>query len=97
MAGTGGGHILEQFTPVFEGAVAGHDGGAGLVAAHDALEEILAGVLGQLLLSRESRARPVFQLRPSHKHTGFLSAIPRRPTTIGLLSDQNVHIIFTNL
>ena len=44
---TGGGHVLQKFAPVLERSVAGHDRGARLVAAHDDLEQILAGVLGQ--------------------------------------------------
>ena len=47
--GAGGGDVLEELAPVFEGTVTGHDGGAGLVASHDDFEEVLAGVLGQLL------------------------------------------------
>jgi hypothetical protein len=47
--GAGGGNVLEQLAPVFERAVAGHDGGAGFVAAHDDFQEVLAGVFGELL------------------------------------------------
>lgn len=45
--GAGGGNVLQEFAPVLQRPVAGHDGGAGLVAAHDDLQQILAGVLGQ--------------------------------------------------
>ena len=45
--GPRGGDVLEEFSPVLERAVAGHDGGAGFVAAHDDLEQVLPGVLGQ--------------------------------------------------
>lgn len=47
--GTGGGDIVEQFAPVFQRRVAGHDRGGRFVAAHDHFEQILAGVLGELL------------------------------------------------
>ena len=45
--GAGGGHVLKQLAPVLERTVAGHDRGARFVAAHDDLEQILAGVLRQ--------------------------------------------------
>lgn len=49
--GPGGRNVLKQFAPVFEGTVAGHDGGAGFVAAHYDFQQILSGMLGQLLQS----------------------------------------------
>lgn len=47
--GAGGGHIAEEFAPVFDGAVGGHEGGAGFVAAEDDLQEDLAAFGGQVL------------------------------------------------
>ena len=41
------GHVAQQLAPVLDGAVAGHDGGAVLVAAHDYFQEVFAGVFGQ--------------------------------------------------
>jgi hypothetical protein len=49
--GGGGGHIADELTPILEGAVGGHEGGAVFVAAHDDLQQVLTGVLGQLLQS----------------------------------------------
>jgi hypothetical protein len=47
--GCGAGHVAEELAPIFEGAVAGHDGASGLVASHDDLEEVFAAALGELL------------------------------------------------
>ena len=41
--GGGGGDVADEFTPFFEGAVGGHEGGAEFVTAHDDLEEVFAG------------------------------------------------------
>jgi len=43
-----GRYVTDQFAPVVQGPVGGHDGGAQLVPSHDDLEEILAGPPGQL-------------------------------------------------
>ena len=45
--GAGGGHVAQEFAPVFERPVAGHDGGAVFVAAHDDFQQVFAGVFGQ--------------------------------------------------
>ena len=45
--GTGGGHVAQELTPVLDGAVAGHDGGAVFVTAHNHFQEVFAGVFGQ--------------------------------------------------
>lgn len=47
--GRGAWHITEELAPVFERAVAGHDGASELMPPHDDLEEVFAAVLGQLL------------------------------------------------
>ena len=49
--GTGGGHVAQELAPVFDGPVAGHDGGTVFVAAHDHFQEVFAGVFGQGLES----------------------------------------------
>jgi hypothetical protein len=47
--GGGAGDVAEEFAPIFEGAVAGHERGAGFVAAEDDFEETFAGAFGELL------------------------------------------------
>jgi len=49
--GSGGGHVTEELAPFLEGSIAGHDGGAIFVAAHNDLQQVFAGVFGQLLES----------------------------------------------
>ena len=39
----------KQLAPFFQRPVAGHDGGAVFVAAHDDFQQVFAGVFGQLL------------------------------------------------
>ena len=43
------GHIAEQFSPVFQGPVRGHDRGLSLVAPHDDFKEVLSRPFRQLL------------------------------------------------
>lgn len=40
--GGGGGDVADEFAPLFDGSVGGHECGPVLVAAHDDLEEVLA-------------------------------------------------------
>src|ERR1035441_804885 len=47
--GTGGGNVLQEFAPLFDRPVAGHDGGSIFIAADADLENGLAGVPGELL------------------------------------------------
>lgn len=49
--GCGRGNIADQKTPVFQGAVGGHEGGAKLEAAHDDLEQMLPAMPGKVLES----------------------------------------------
>jgi hypothetical protein len=46
--GSGRRHVAQEFAPFFQRTVAGHDGGAVFIPAHDDLQQIFAGVLGQL-------------------------------------------------
>ena len=41
--GRGSGHIVEQLAPFLDGAVGGHERGAGFIAAHDDLQEHFPG------------------------------------------------------
>ena len=45
----GGGHVADQFAPLVQRSVGSHTDGAPFVSAHDNLEPILAGLLGQFL------------------------------------------------
>jgi len=45
--GSSSGHVAQQLAPFLQWAVAGHDGGAVFVTAHDDLQQILPGVFGQ--------------------------------------------------
>ncbi len=47
--GTGRRHVTEQLAPVLDRTVAGDNGGAVFVAAHDHLQQIFAGVFGEFL------------------------------------------------
>jgi len=47
--GGGCGDVVEELAPILERAVGGHEGGSVFVAAHDDLEQVLPGMLGQLL------------------------------------------------
>jgi len=38
--GTGRGHVAQEFAPVLDGAVAGHDGGTVFVTAHEHFQEV---------------------------------------------------------
>jgi hypothetical protein len=49
--GGGGRDVADQLAPVLEGPIGSHEGGPVFVAAHDDLEQVLSGVLGQLLES----------------------------------------------
>jgi len=42
-----GGHVAQELAPVFKRTIAGHDGGAVFVPAHDDFQEVFAGVGGQ--------------------------------------------------
>ena len=46
--GPGSGHVGKQLAPFLQRAVAGHDGGAVFVAAHNDFQQVFAGVFGQL-------------------------------------------------
>jgi len=45
--GRGAGHVAQEFAPLVNRSVAGHDGGAVFVAPHDDFQEILPGMPGQ--------------------------------------------------
>ena len=47
--GDGSRDVVEEFSPVLEGPVGGHERGAVFMAAHDDLQQVLPGMLGQLL------------------------------------------------
>ena len=47
--GGSGGDVSEEFAPLFDGAVGGHEGGAHFVTTHDDLEEVFSALGGQLL------------------------------------------------
>lgn len=47
--GGGAWDVTDEFPPVFERSVAGHDGAAGLMSAHDDLEEVFAAAFWELL------------------------------------------------
>src|SRR2546427_147933 len=45
--GGGGGSVIEQLAPFFDGTIGGHEGGAIFVTAQDDLQEDLTGFWGQ--------------------------------------------------
>jgi hypothetical protein len=47
--GSSDGHVTEEFAPFLQWPIAGLDGGAIFVTAHDDLQPVFAGVSGQLL------------------------------------------------
>jgi len=46
--GADGSHVAEQFTSVFDRPIGGQQCAGALVAAHDNLQQVLGGSLGQL-------------------------------------------------